>query len=72
MEFNKEFVKILLDDNKILENKVLLLEKIVKSKIKNLRKENEMLKTRVMFLTNLIAFNETIVKKYLDLNQVDE
>jgi hypothetical protein len=72
MEFNKEFVKILLDDNKILENKVLLLEKIVKSKIKNLRKENEMLKTRVMFLTNLIAYNETIVNKYLHLNQVDE
>jgi hypothetical protein len=68
MEFNKEFVKILLDDNQELKNKIKILEKIVKSKIKNLRKENEMLKTRVLFLTNLIAYNETIVKKYLHLN----
>jgi hypothetical protein len=72
MEFNKEFIKILSDDNEELKNKIKILEKLVKSKIINLRKENEMLKTRVDFLTNLIAFNEIIVKKYLDLNQVDE
>ena len=60
MEFNKEFIKI-------LSNKVENLEKIVKSKIKNLRKENEMLKTRVFFLTNLIEYKEAIIKKYLHL-----
>jgi len=60
MEFNKEFIKI-------LSNKVDILEKIVKSKIKNLRKENEMLKTKVFFLTNLIEYKEAIIKKYLHL-----
>ena len=60
MEFNKEFIKI-------FSNKIDILEKIVKSKIKNLRKENEMLKTRVFFLTNLIEYKEAIIKKYLHL-----
>ena len=44
MQFNKEFIKILSDDNEDLKTKVKLLEELVKSKIRILRKENEMLK----------------------------
>jgi hypothetical protein len=67
MQFNKEFIKILSDDNEDLKTKVKMLEQIVKSKIRFLRNENEMLKTRVQFLTNLIEYNEAIVKRYLHL-----
>lgn len=67
MQFNKEFIKILSDDNEELKTKVEMLEQIVKSKIRILRNENEMLKTRVQFLTNLIEYNEAIVKRYLHL-----
>jgi hypothetical protein len=66
MQFNKEFIKILSDDNEDLKTKVKLLEELVKSKIRILRKENEMLKTRVEFLTSLIEYNEAIIKKYLN------
>jgi uncharacterized protein YydD (DUF2326 family) len=65
LQFDKNLIKILSDDNEDLKTKVKLLEQIVKSKIRILRKENEMLKTRVQFLTNLIEYNEAIVKRYL-------
>ena len=61
MTFNQEFIKILYIDNKELKTKVKTLEKIIKSKINFLRKENEILKTRVQFLTNLIEYNEAIL-----------
>ena len=67
LQFDKNLIKILSDDNEDLKTKVKLLEQIVKSKIRILRKENEMLKTRVEFLTNLIEYNEAIVKRYLHL-----
>jgi hypothetical protein len=67
LQFDKNLIKILSDDNEDLKTKVKLLEQIVKSKIRILRKENEMLKTRVQFLTNLIEYNEAIVKRYLHL-----
>lgn len=66
-QYNKEFIKLISEDNKNLKNKVKLLEELVKSKVRILRKENEMLKTRVQFLTNLIEYNEIIIKKYLHL-----
>jgi len=66
-QYNKEFIKLISEDNKNLIKKVKVLEELVKSKIRILRKENEMLKTRVQFLTNLIEYNEIIVKKYLHL-----
>jgi hypothetical protein len=67
LQFDKNLIKILSDDNEDLKTKVKLLEELVKSKVRILRKENEMLKTRVQFLTNLIEYNEAIVKKYLHL-----
>ena len=67
LQFDKNLIKILSDDNEELKTKIKLLEQIVKSKIKILRKDNEMLKNRVQFLTNLIEYNEIIVKKYLHL-----
>ena len=66
-QYNKEFIKLISEDNKNLIKKVKVLEELVKSKIRILRKENEMLKTRVQFLINLIEYNEIIVKKYLHL-----
>jgi photosystem I subunit 4 len=40
MQFDKEFIKILSDDNEDLKTKVKLLEELVKSKVRILRKES--------------------------------
>jgi hypothetical protein len=65
MEYNKELAKIIKDDNKQLEIKILKLEEILMVKVRILRKENEMLKNKIVFLTNLIDFNEAIIKRFI-------
>ena len=65
MEFNKELIKLIKEDNKELEMKVYKLEEILRVKVRILRKKNDMLKNKIEFLTHLIDYNEAIIKRFI-------